>query len=130
MRKRDLEKFKKMLLDMKAELERDWEHFEEENLGKNLRDQVGQVSSFTTHPADMSTVIDEQERAFLLAGHEKEILNAIDRALKRIEDGTYGKCVMCGADISIERLKAIPYAEYCIECQEKIEMEELIEKEE
>ncbi len=128
MRKRELERFKKMLLDMKAELEKDWEHFEEENLSKSLRDQVGQVSSFTTHPADMGSVTDEQERAFLLAGHEKEILNAIERALKRIEDGTYGKCVMCGAPISIERLKAIPYAEYCIECQEKIEMEELIEE--
>ena len=128
MRKRDLERFRKMLLDMKAELERDWEHFEEENLSKSLRDQVGQVSSFTTHPADMGSVTDEQERAFLLAGHEKQILDAIDRALKRIEDGTYGKCVMCGAPISKERLKAIPYAEYCIECQEKIEAEELIEE--
>ncbi|RKZ33908.1 hypothetical protein DRQ33_03255 [bacterium] len=125
MRTRELERFKKILLAMREELQHDWDSFEKENLSQNLRDHLGQVSAYTTHPADMGSITDEQERAFLLAGHEKEVLDAIDRALQRIENKTYGKCVVCGSKISMERLRAIPYAEYCRECQEEIEAEEL-----
>ena len=128
MRTRELERFKKILLKMREELKQGWDSFEKENLSQNIRDQVGQVSSFTTHPADIGSITDEQERAFLLAGHEKETLDAIDRALERIKNGTYGKCIMCGKNIEIERLLAIPYAEFCLSCKEKIESGEITEE--
>jgi len=126
LRTRELERFKKILLKMRKELKEDWDSFEKENLSQNIRDQVGQVSSFTTHPADIGSITDEQERAFLLAGHGKDILDSIDRALVRIENGTYGKCKMCGVNIENERLLVIPYAEFCRACQEKIENEEMV----
>ncbi len=121
MRTRDLERFKKLLLKMREELRREWELFERDKLSKDLRDRLGQVSSFTTHPADMGSITDEQEQAFLLASQERSILEAIERALERIEDGTYGKCILCGKQIDRERLLAIPYAEYCLECQEMLD---------
>lgn len=47
-------------------------------------------------------------------------LMRVENALKRIEDGTYGKCLKCGGDISRERLMAFPSAENCIECETRL----------
>ncbi len=45
-------------------------------------------------------------------------LRLLDDALSRIDTGDYGECLMCGREIAITRLKAIPWARYCVECQE------------
>ena len=45
------------------------------------------------------------------------MLAAIDKALAKIEDGTYGTCERCGKPIGAERLEALPYAELCIDCK-------------
>ncbi|MGB9716331.1 MAG: TraR/DksA family transcriptional regulator [Thermodesulfovibrionales bacterium] len=47
-----------------------------------------------------------------------------------MDEGTYGKCEECGEDISEERLKILPFAIYCRDCQEKMELLKEIEKEE
>ncbi len=45
-------------------------------------------------------------------------LRLLDDALRRIDRGDYGECLMCGREIALTRLKAIPWARYCVECQE------------
>lgn len=45
-------------------------------------------------------------------------LRLLDDALRRIDGGDYGECVMCGKDIAVARLEAIPWARYCVDCQE------------
>jgi DnaK suppressor protein len=50
---------------------------------------------------------------------DAKLARAIESALSRIEDGSYGVCTMCGQDISIVRLKAVPWTSVCIECKEK-----------
>ena len=50
---------------------------------------------------------------------DAKLLRAIEAALSRIEDGSYGVCTMCGEDISVARLKAVPWTSVCIECKEK-----------
>lgn len=45
-------------------------------------------------------------------------LRLLDDALRRIDAGDYGECVMCGKDIAVARLQAIPWARYCVACQE------------
>ena len=50
-----------------------------------------------------------------------EQLNAIDDALQRIEDGTYGVCEECGKKIHKERLKIMPFAKFCVACQSEME---------
>ena len=52
----------------------------------------------------------------------RESLGQVDRALARIEDGTYGVCVRCGDTIAPERLEAMPEAELCISCKEREEI--------
>ena len=67
--------------------------------------------------ADMAS--DNYERDFSLgrATEEQKLLYAIDEAMKRIEDGTYGSCLQCGKPVSKKRLIAVPHTELCIDCQ-------------
>ena len=55
---------------------------------------------------------------------------AIDEALTRLNEGTYGICAECGVEISERRLEAVPFAKLCVECQAREELLEKIEKEE
>ncbi|MFQ5924019.1 MAG: TraR/DksA family transcriptional regulator [Anaerolineales bacterium] len=57
----------------------------------------------------------DQEAAML--AQSKQQLNQIETALRRIEDGLYGKCMTCGGSISLSRLQALPSAMLCIRCQ-------------
>ncbi|MBZ5494896.1 MAG: TraR/DksA C4-type zinc finger protein [Acidobacteriia bacterium] len=50
---------------------------------------------------------------------DAKLLRAIEAALGRIDDGSYGVCTMCGEDISVVRLKAVPWTSVCIVCKEK-----------
>ncbi|MCX8028535.1 MAG: TraR/DksA C4-type zinc finger protein [Brevinematales bacterium] len=54
-----------------------------------------------------------------ISGIQREIIDKINDALKRIDEGTYGKCRSCGVDIEIERLEAIPYTDICSNCARK-----------
>lgn len=63
----------------------------------------------------------ERDLSIALEERESEELVAIDKALKRIEDGSFGVCEACGADIETARLHAAPTATRCLGCQEKFE---------
>lgn len=69
-------------------------------------------------PAQVNTARDLE---FALNEHELAELNAIDTALQRVHDGTYGVCIDCEATIPEARLQAAPEALRCIHCQEKAE---------
>jgi DnaK suppressor protein len=67
-----------------------------------------------------SITIDQEERMgrlSILRGR----LNMVEEALQRLEMGQFGICLYCGEDIGIDRLRAKPYAKYCIKCKEKKE---------
>lgn len=75
------------------------------------------------------SVIDLSEDISLkqLTTHRENLLK-IDEALRKLKEGTYGKCEDCGEEISEKRLKVIPFAIYCIDCKEKREQLEELEK--
>lgn len=52
---------------------------------------------------------------------EEDQLCKVEKALQRISEHTYGRCCKCSVNIPVERLKIIPYAEYCVKCEEKLE---------
>ena len=62
----------------------------------------------------------EQDLSARTADLRSQVLKEIDRALERVADGNYGVCEGCSQDISPARLKAIPWARYCVRCQELI----------
>lgn len=73
--------------------------------------------------ADRASASFVHDMAMGTAARESRELKLIEEALARIEAGTYGGCEECGGPIAPARLQALPFAEYCIECQEKLEEE-------
>ncbi len=76
------------------------------------------------HPqdvADLATSYQAKEFLFSTSTQERRNLQMVEEALHRINEGVYGECVSCGREINAKRLEAVPWARYCIECQEKIE---------
>ncbi len=125
MPKKKKEALKKMLLEKKREI---WNEVKQrlfEQLGKEYKREI-------------ETALDEGDKAFTDLAEEtgltlidmrKDILEKIDHAIEKLEQGTYGICEDCGAEINEQRLKAIPFAIYCIECKQKREELEQIERE-
>lgn len=81
--------------------------------GVNARETVGELSNYDNHPADMGTELFEREKDFALEEHADSELNKINKALKAINQGTYGKCAICGISIPFDRLEAVPTTLYC-----------------
>ena len=78
-------------------------------------------TQFDEESGEGDTVNVERERDLLLSASARQIVDAIDRALTRLDAGTYGVCVPAGRRLSVERLEAIPYAEECVDCKARAE---------
>ncbi len=80
----------------------------------------------------LDSVSEERTRELdlILTDREKRKLAQIDDAIDRIEENTYGLCEECGVKIPKARLKVLPFAKFCVECQEKNEREEKYTREE
>lgn len=70
--------------------------------------------SFDENFADSGQVAAEQGEHRALIGRLEEALTDVEHALGKVEDGTYGKCEVCGEDIAAARLEALPASRYCI----------------
>jgi len=100
-----------------------------EEIGKFIRGENKELVETALDDGDWSVAdLAEDLNLRKLTAH-KESLNRIDEALRKLEDGTYGICEDCGAEISEERLKLIPFAIYCVECLEHREKLEEMERE-
>ncbi len=111
-----IETFRSQLQVMKEEINHRFEMNEHYGLEEeHPHESVGELSSYDNHPADDATELYEREKDLALNEHTKEELHDIERALQAIENGTYGKCEVCGIDIPLERLDAIPTATTCKE---------------
>ena len=75
--------------------------------------------------ADRASNSYTKEFLFTQSANDRNLLQMVEGALIRIGEGTYGECVSCGNEINSKRLEAVPWARYCIACQEKIEKGEL-----
>jgi len=100
--------------------------------------EIARRSKVSTESAaqDIGDIIDSvseertRELDLILTDREKRKLAQIDDALERIDEDTYGLCEECGVKIPKARLKVLPFAKYCVECQEKNEREEKYTREE
>lgn len=116
MKKRDLQKFEKLLIEQRDEI-----------LGNARKALSGDIHvDPDDFPDEMDTASSEVNLQFTgrLREREQGLLSKIELALEKIKSGEYGECVSCGEDIGVARLKARPVAELCIDCkseQEKLE---------
>ena len=115
----DVEHFREQLLDERKRVLAAIDNIRHENPG-SLQDETEEMS-VDNHLGDVATATFDRELASTLEEHEAQVLAAIDAALKRIDEGTYGSCAKCGKPIGEERLEARPWARLCIEDQRKEE---------
>ena len=113
MDKRRTELYKKRLLERKQQLR--------ETVSKT--EQNGREADEEVAPdiADKATNSYTKEFLFKQSNDDRFILQLIDEALVRLDSKKYGACVACGGGVQLKRLKAVPWARHCIECQEKQE---------
>jgi DnaK suppressor protein len=116
MKKKDLERFKKMLLEEKRKIVH---HLQDLSESSELEADVSMGDSVDIASAEIS-----HSNLQKIGKRETYLMKKIDLALSKIEDGTYGECESCGEDIDPRRLEARPVAQLCIDCkteQENVE---------
>ena len=117
----EIKSFRRRLLALKKRLGGELSELEEEALRAVGGEAGGGLSDVPLHMGDLGTVNYEQEVTLGLLENEEQVLEEVNDALARIEQGTFGRCENCGQEISRERLKALPYARYCIRCARKLQ---------
>ena len=118
----DTRRFRTLLLEERERVEVAIHNLHAETPG-DLDDTSGELAASGTdnHPADTATATLDRELDLSLEENSAEVLAAIDAALGRIDDGTYGICAKCGSQIPEERLEARPWSQLCIDDQRNVE---------
>jgi len=88
-------------------------------LGPSGGQMAGELSDAPTHLADRGSEEYMTEMSELLLENEQHIVAESRAALERIDAGTYGRCENCGQEIGRERLEALPYTRFCVQCAGK-----------
>ena len=94
---------------------------EYERAGQESLSDVSGENNYRDHMADQGSATFARELDMTLEERARESLAQTERALARIEEGTYGICVRCGDPIASDRLEAMPAADLCIACKEREE---------
>jgi DnaK suppressor protein len=115
----DLEKIKAKLEDKRAELQT--------NIGELLQESVPSADALAAEGEaqvleDVAADMSGKERGYSVFANDLLLLTEVQQALKRIAEGTYGRCTMCGQPIAEKRLEALPWAALCIKDQKQLEM--------
>ena len=122
MEKSSAERFEGELQKEKKRLEIELNKLHDENLNAAAADQeAGGDQNHEDHMADGASNVFERERDLSLEDNLKDILNHVNSALHRLQDGVFGVCTRCKKQIDDKRLNAIPYANLCIECKKSEE---------
>ena len=115
----DAERFRRTLLEERRHVLEAIQYLHEENPG-SIQDET-QENPIDNHLGETASVTLDREIDYTLEENEGRVLAAIDAALKRIDEGTFGTCRTCGKPIGDERLDALPYTTQCIDCKRKEE---------
>lgn len=116
-----LSKFKHELGQMKQGFLNRIEGIDEGGLNVSMSESTSELSTYDNHPADVASETFERSKDFSLREDAMNLINAVDHALDRIEQGKYGVCEVCGKQIPVARLAAIPYTTQCVDCKAKDE---------
>lgn len=117
----EIQSYRRQLLALKKRVGGDLSALEEEALRGTGGEASGGLSDVPVHPADLGTDNYEEEVAVGLLENEQQILEEVNDALDRIEQGTFGRCEECHQEISSKRLHVLPYARYCLRDARKLQ---------
>ncbi len=111
-----LEEFRQLLSDEKKRLLKKAAHTIQHEIELSKDDMADE--------ADLASALTDQNLSLRLRGRERYLMEKIDLALERIDEGEFGECVVCGEDIAVKRLRARPVTTMCIACKEEQERRE------
>lgn len=108
------EKLRQQLHQEKSDLEKQLASNGNFGLNGSIRDNIGELSSYDNHPADIGSEVFERGKDLALGENAEHHLTDVYRALADMESGEYGICKACGQPIPFARLEAMPTAEFCV----------------
>jgi len=111
--KKELADLRIRLEEERVQLDTQLTTIETDSFASTQSDAAGDVG-LDDEPADAGTATFEREKDLSIENNVRDLLHKIDRALKRMDDGTYGICDICGKPIEKARVKALPYVDLCI----------------
>jgi DnaK suppressor protein len=120
------EALRKMLLERRQEVMKEINGL----IGHRMSDEIQRRVDSAPDVGDQALLDTERVRDISIMELRNKMRQQIDEALAKLEEGTYGRCADCGAEITEKRLRAVPFAWRCVTCQAKQEMLEKIEMEE
>jgi DnaK suppressor protein len=113
MDRKSIERFKKTLQSRHCDLRK--------SLGQTQRESLTTQHDYGKDEGDRANTSLAREIDLGRKSRDRALLNAVDGALKRINEGRFGQCLHCEQEINARRLEAIPWVRYCITCQELID---------
>jgi DnaK suppressor protein len=117
----DLESFRDRLQEDRDRLARQVAELIEQEHGGGPAGETGELSHYDQHMADQATETFQREQDQAVQVSLECELDQMEAALRKMAAGDYGYCDRCGADISAERLDAMPHALFCIRCASDLE---------
>jgi len=117
----ELEKFRELLLVERERLEAELEEIERRAARLDESERANELSAYDDHPADLASETFEREKDLAIRESVESMIHKVINALEKLDRGTYGMCDACGKAIKKARLKALPFATLCLECQDRLE---------
>ena len=111
------EQFKVLLKEKQMSIMQDLGLLQMHSMKTTAAESSGDLT-YSDHMGELGSSTMEREKAFMFASRDGVYLDQIEKALKRIEDGTFGLCRVCGCEIPVARLEAVPTAKTCVPCKE------------
>jgi RNA polymerase-binding transcription factor DksA len=129
--KKDLEHFRKIILERQNEILEQLQNLKDQMMDPTTGEYINENSPYSLHMAEQGTDAMEREKTFLYAQRENKFLGYLEEALKRIDAGTYGICIECIEKpqhlcetcplIPKARLEAVPHSQLCLPIKQKQE---------
>jgi RNA polymerase-binding protein DksA len=113
----DTDRYRTLLLEERGRAQEALRHLHADHEG-TIEDETEEIAAGSdNHLAETATATLDREIDYTLEENVEQVLGAIDGALQRLDQGSYGTCTRCGKPIAEERLEARPWAALCIDCQ-------------
>ena len=110
---KEMADLRRRLEEEREELRKQYEELEESTFSSNQSELYGEMA-FDEEYADAGTATFERERDLSLVNNLRDLMEKIDKALAKMDEGTYGFCDRCGNPIEKARVQALPYANLCL----------------